>query len=148
MAGTASSNAFDHSDFHPALRGPVNFHVVHEAANQEYAAAARFEQILRRQRIGNRGWIEAFAFIPNPDGQDPASGVSSRIPGRKLDEDVFAGVVAVAMFDGVDDALADRNPDIMPAVIVQTNSASDMVAHDLHKIEHFERAGELEPHNH
>jgi len=36
----------------------------------------------------------------------------------------------------------------LECVIVETDSLSYMVADDLHKIQHFERAGELEPHNH
>src|SRR3990167_5563504 len=149
-AGT-SRNALDHPDFRSALGRAANLYVVHEGADQEYTAAARLEQIVRRQWIGHRVRIESFALIPNAYGQNVPDvlGVLSRgIRGGKLDEDAFARIVAVSVCDGIDHALANRDPDIVLRVIVQTESPSHVVADDLHKIEHFERARELEPHNH
>ena len=45
--------ALDHAHFHAALGRAGELHVVHEAADQEYAAAARLQQIFRSQRIGD-----------------------------------------------------------------------------------------------
>src|SRR4051794_3670910 len=52
-SGTAGSQFLDHAHFHAALGRPPERHVVHEAAHEEDAAAARFQQILGRERIGN-----------------------------------------------------------------------------------------------
>ena len=110
--------ALDHPDFHAALGRAAKLHVVHEAADQEYAAAARLQQILRRQRIGH-------ACPDRSPRPDRARGWSVRTLRRafaagKLDEDVLARVVAVAVLDRVDDALADRDADVVLGVIVQT----------------------------
>src|SRR3954447_23984557 len=48
-SGTGVSQLFDHTDFHPAVGGAPQSHVVHEAAHEEDAAAARLEEVLGRQ---------------------------------------------------------------------------------------------------
>ena len=77
-----------------------------------------------------------------------SSDASARLFGRELDEDMLAGIVAVAVLDRVDDGLADRDADIMLRVVVQPERAPHVIAHHLDEIEHFERAGELEPDHH
>src|SRR5688572_25738908 len=52
------ADALDHHDFHPAFGRAPEVHPVHEAANQEDAAAAGLQQILGGERIGQRGGIE------------------------------------------------------------------------------------------
>src|SRR4051794_1939657 len=59
--------ALDHADLHPTPRRALQLHVVHEAADEEDAAAARLQQVLRRQRIRERLRVEARALIPHPD---------------------------------------------------------------------------------
>ena len=78
--------------------------VVHEVADEEDAAAAGLEQVLRRQRIGDLVRVEAFALVADADGQRRDGGRSrSRIRRTRA-----CGVVAVAVLDGVDHRFADR----------------------------------------
>src|SRR5215213_3965407 len=47
------------------------------------------------------------------------------------------------MLDGVDDRLTHRNADPMQLVLVEAGRLADMIGHDLHEVEHVERAVEL-----
>src|SRR3954471_19955674 len=70
--GTASGTIhqfLDHPHFHPALIRPPQFDVVHEAAHEEDAAAARFQHVLWSEWIGDLLGIEAFALIEDADDQ-------------------------------------------------------------------------------
>ena len=69
MSRFVGGTALGHADFHTALGHAGELDVVHEAANQEYTAAARLQQVLRRQRIGDQRGIEALTLIADPDGQ-------------------------------------------------------------------------------
>ena len=64
-----SRDPFHHPDFHAALRRAPELDVVHEAPDEEDPAAARLEEILGRQRVGNRVGIETVALIAHADGQ-------------------------------------------------------------------------------
>src|SRR5262245_30301901 len=55
--------AFDHADFHPAVRDALEIDFVHEVPDQKDASPAALQQILRRQRIRHRFWIEALALV-------------------------------------------------------------------------------------
>ena len=57
---------------------------------------------------------------------------------------MLARVVLVAVLDGVDHRLADRHADPVNRVVVEPDVAADVVADDLHEVEHFEGAGEFE----
>src|SRR5581483_7451694 len=67
-SGILRLRALDHHHFHAALRRALQHHLVHEAAHEEDAAPARLEQVLRRERIGQRGRIEAAALVAHLDG--------------------------------------------------------------------------------
>src|SRR5262245_9656890 len=70
--GSATSGQLlDHAHFHTPFRRAPERHVVHEAAHEEDAAAARLEQVLRRQRIGDLLGVEAFTLVQNPNDQLP-----------------------------------------------------------------------------
>src|SRR5439155_6006915 len=135
-------DALGHADFHPAFRRALQLDVVHEVADQEDAAAARLEEVLGRQRIGDRLRLEAFALIADANHQLRAGRGRRRL---EIDEDVLARVVAVAVLDGVDDRLADRNADPVRRILVEADAARDVIAHNLHEVEHLERTGEFEP---
>ena len=51
----------------PRVLAALQLHVVHEAANQEDPAAARFENVFGRQRVGDLLGIESLAFIFHAD---------------------------------------------------------------------------------
>ena len=74
-----------------------------------------------------------------------SSGTSASGGGLELDEHVLGRVVAVAVLDGVDHRLADRDADPVQRVVVEADVARHVVADHLDEIEHLERAGELEP---
>ena len=61
----------------PSVAAPER-HVVHEAAHEENAAAARLEQILGRQRIGNLLGIEALALVEHAHDQLARLGAAAR----------------------------------------------------------------------
>ena len=116
--------------------------VVHEAAHEEDAAAARLEDVLGRQRIGDLLGLEALALVEDADDQ------LARIGGRRereLDGHQLAVVLAVAVLDGVDDRLADGDADPVDRVLVQAGELADAVADDLDEVQHVEVAVDLQP---
>src|SRR5437773_1986298 len=92
-------DALDHTNLHATFLDAVERHFVHEAAHEEDAAPVGLEQILRRQRIRQRRWVEATAFVADADGQ---AGTAAILQRGELHMDTLADVVAVAMLDGVD----------------------------------------------
>src|SRR3954462_8527148 len=62
-------HALDHLDLHAAFGRALQVNGIHEIADQEDAAAARLQEILRRQRIRNLRRLEALALIAHLDRQ-------------------------------------------------------------------------------
>ena len=62
----------------------------------------------------------------------------------ELDVHQLALVVLVAVLDRVDHALADRDADPVHRVFVEAEPAAQVIADDLHEVEHVERTAELE----
>src|SRR5262249_15238445 len=85
-------DALHHPNLHAAFWRALQLHVVHEVSNEEDAAAARLEQILRREWIGDRLGVEAFALIAHADQELRRLGPI----GLELDEDALRRVVAVS----------------------------------------------------
>ena len=86
--------------------------------------------------------IEPGALVAHADAELGRARCRRRL---EVDEHALAGVVLVPVLDGVDDRLADGDADPVNGVVVETDVAADVVADDLHEVEHLERAGELEP---
>src|SRR5512145_241698 len=63
-----------HSQFHAALGRALQHELVHEAADQEDAPATAFEQVLRREAVGQRRGVEAGALVTYAN-QDTAAAV-------------------------------------------------------------------------
>ena len=95
-----------------------------------------------REGIGDFLGIEAFALIEDPHDQLVRVG---RRRQRELDGDELAVVLAVAVLDGVDDRLADRDADPVDRVLVQAGELPHAVADDLDEVQHLEVAVDLEP---
>src|SRR5436190_23326027 len=55
-----------HAHLHAALRHPRELDVVHEAAHEEDAAAARLENVFRGERIRDCLRLEALALVGDP----------------------------------------------------------------------------------
>src|SRR3954463_9726241 len=89
VGGAGGLHAFHHAHLHAAFRCALQDHFVHETANQEDAAAAALQQVLRRERVGDLLGIEAFALVADPDGEFPR-GVEGAV---EFDEHLLAGVV-------------------------------------------------------
>ena len=87
--------------------------------------------------------IEALALVAHADRAAPARPPRSAVSNST--KTCFAGVVPVAVLDGVDHRLADRDADPVQRVVVEADVARHVVADHLHEVEHLERAGELEP---
>ena len=69
-----------------------------------------------------------------------------RVMRRKgeLHRHAFGGVLAVAVFDRVDDGFAHRHADPMCRVLVEAGQDRQPVAQKLNEVQHFERAERLE----
>src|SRR2546426_1794278 len=139
--GVGRLHALGHADFHPALRRALELNVVHEVADEKNAAAARLEEVLGIERVGEGLRIETLSLIPHANQQP---GRLRRRRRLELDEHVLGRVVAVAVLDGVDHRLADRDADPMDRVVVLADTPAHVVAHDLDEVEHLERAREFE----
>src|SRR5688572_26432800 len=133
----------DHAHFHASLGGPPEAHIVHEAAHEEDAATARFQQVLGRERVGDLLRVESFALIEHPD--DELRGVRCRRE-RELDGHHLLVVLAVAVLDGVDHRLADRDPDPVDRVLVEAGHLAETVADDLDEVQHLEVTVDLQHH--
>src|SRR6185436_1647145 len=103
IASATGPQLLHHADLHAAAGRPRELHVVHEAAHEEDAAAARFEDVLGRERIGDLAGIEAFALVDDADRE--LRGFVGGGEGE-FDGDELAGIFAVAVLDGVDDRFA------------------------------------------
>ncbi len=87
--------------------------------------------------IGNIRGIESGPFVANPDRDACRAGVAER---RELDVDVLLLVVAIAVLDGVDHRLANRDAHPMQGIVVESGQAPEVIAGHLHEVEHFVRA--------
>src|SRR5688500_13472582 len=65
-----------HADFHAPRRGAVQLHVVHEAAHEEDAATARFEDVLGCEWIRDLLGLEALTLVGDAD--DELGGILDR----------------------------------------------------------------------
>jgi hypothetical protein len=57
---------------------------------------------------------------------------------------VFVLVALVAMLDGVDDRLANRDADPVQRLVVEPGETPEMIARDLHEVEHLVCAVKIE----
>src|SRR5688500_10580927 len=117
-------------------------HVVHEAAHEEDAPAARLEHVFGSQRIGEGFRFEAFALIANAHDEF-GWGLAWRK--REFDRHELARLFMVAVLDGVDDRLADGHTHPMRRVLVEPGDRGEPIADELHDVEHVERAVHPEP---
>ena len=91
--------------------------VVHEVADQEDAAAAALQQVLRRQRVGDILGVE-----PSPWSRTRIDQLGHAVERRSSNSTkTRLRVVLVAVLDGVDDALADGDADPVHGVLVEAD---------------------------
>ena len=135
------SDAFHHPHFHALGGPPLHLDIVHEAANEEDATAARLQEIFGRERVGDLLGIEALAFVLDPDDEFRRI-LCGHV--REFDGDPFFDVVLVAVLDGVDDGFANRHADPMQRIVIEPGQATDVVADDLDEIQHVKCASELD----
>src|SRR6266545_5210630 len=129
-----------HADFHAPLGRAIELDVVHEVAHEKDAAAARLEDVLRRERVGHFSGLESLALIRDADDE-----LGGSLDGRerKLDRHDLVGMLAVAVLDRVDDRLADGDADPVDGVFVEGGELSHSIAEDLHEVHHVEQARDL-----
>src|SRR5229473_1497674 len=141
--GSATCHQFlHHADFHAPLGGAVQLYVVHKTAHEEDAASAGFEHVLGRERVGNLRRLEPRALIGDLDHE-----LRRRLHRgeRELDGDDFAAILAVAVFDRVDDGFPYRDADPVDRVLVEGGQLPHAIAENLHKVHHVEEARNLQP---
>ena len=88
--------------------GAPQDHVVHEAAHEEDAAPAGLEEVLGRQRIGDRLRVEPLALVAHADRQFASA---SRPAARNSTNTCLRRVVPVPVLDRVDHRLANGDAD-------------------------------------
>ena len=136
-------DALHHADFHAAFGRALQLHVVHEVADEEDAAAARLQEVLRRERVGD--CLRDRSRRPVADADASAPGTSPFVRSRTRRTRACAVSLLVAVLDRVDHRFADRDAHPVHRVLVEADAARDVVADHLDEIQHLERAGELEP---
>lgn len=85
-----------HDNFRPSARGGLNPEFVHELADQEDTPSGDIQKIFPGQRVGKGAGIESLPFVSYANFQPVFSG-------QKFDVNLFAGVLLIAMMDGVND---------------------------------------------
>ncbi len=81
--------------------------------------------------------------MPRPLDLSMFSGASGSE--RELDGDDFAAILAVAVFDRVDDGFPYRDADPVDRVLVEGGQLPHAIAENLHKVHHVEEARNLQP---
>src|SRR5438105_1083816 len=142
IASATGRQLLHHAHFHASLRGTLQLDIVHEAPHEEDAAPAGFEHVLGRERIGHVLRPEPFALVGDLDHE-----LGRRVDWREgeFDGDELTAIFAVAMLDGVDDGLADRDADPVDRVLVKGGQLGHSIAEDLYEVHHVEQAGNLQP---
>ena len=136
-APVLSVNPLHHLDHRAAPRRERIGHLVHELPHEEDPAAVGLQQVLLRQRIGDRGGIEPLPLVLDPDLQ----GVLVR---GEQDHHALVLVPLVAVLDGVDDRLAHGDAQVMRGVVVEAGHLRRPGEDGLHHLEHVETAGDVE----
>src|SRR3954467_11418018 len=77
---SSGTELLHHADFHAAAGRPRELHVVHEAAHEEDAAAARFQDVLGGERVGDVPRVEPFTLVGDAD--DELGGALDRCEGE------------------------------------------------------------------
>ncbi len=90
---------------------------------------------------GSVDGVEAGAFVAHADGD---AGRRLAFERRELDVHTLARVVAVAVLDRVDHRFAHGDADPVQRLVVEARQPADVIADDLHEVEHVERAVEVE----
>jgi 4-amino-4-deoxy-L-arabinose transferase-like glycosyltransferase len=126
-----------HLDHSAAPRRERVGHLVHELTHEEDPAAVGLQQVLFRQRIGDRGGIEPLPLVLDADLQ------GAHVRGQD-DRDTLVLVPLVPVLDGVDDRLAHRDAEVMGGVLVEAGHLRRPGEDGLHHLEHVETAGDLE----
>src|SRR3954465_996456 len=140
IGGSASATdrqLLHHAHTHSAVGRALELHVVHEAAHEEDAAAARLEDVFGIEGIRDGLGIEPFALVTDADDE-----LCRAVGGheRELDGDQLAGMLTVAVLDRVDHRFAHGDTDPVHRVLVHGGELSHAIAEDLHEIQHVEQA--------
>ena len=123
-----------HSNLHAALDF-LQHGFIHEVANEKDATAARLEDVLGREGIGDLFGDKAFALVLDANHQFVGAGGRHR---AEVDDHFLGLVVLVAMLDGVDDRFTHGDADPVQFVFVEAGHLADMIGDDLHEVEHVE----------
>src|ERR1035438_10257630 len=115
--------------------------VVHEAPNEKNPAAARLENVFWGKRVRDFGGVEAFALIAHRNLQPGRAFVENLL---ELNENALGSIVVISVLDRVDHRFADRDAHPMHRLVVEADLPRDMIADNLHEVEHVEGARELE----
>ena len=125
----------------PPSRRALELDFVHEVADEEDAAAAALQQVLRRQRIGDLLGIEALRPGRGRESSSraPPSSAVSNSTNTRLDASCWLPCLMALMTHS-----RIATPTQCDGVLVEPDVAADVAADDLDEIDHLERARELE----
>jgi len=85
-----------HDYFRPSARGILNPEFVHELADQEDSPSGNVQKIFPGQRVGKGAGVKSHPFVSHMNFQPV-------FRDQKFDVNFFAGVLLVAMMDGIND---------------------------------------------
>src|SRR5262249_34129014 len=134
-------NALHHADLHPSRFRALERHFVHEGAHQEDAAPVGLQKIFWCQGIGDCHRVETAAFVAHQDGDAWSPAVLER---GEFDVHSLLDVVAVAVFDRVDDRFAHGHRDPVHGIVIKADGSRDVLTYHLHEVEHPKRAVEVD----
>ena len=132
---------FHHQYFHAALWSSPQNKFVHEAANEKDPSPTPFEKVLRRAAIRQAVRIEAHPFVAHTNRD---AGITAVVEQCELDVYPLALIIIIAVRDGVNHRLADRNVDPVHGVIAEPGGTAEAVTDGLDKIEHVQGAADIE----
>ena len=132
---------FDHQYLHAALGSTSQSKFVHEAANEKDASPIPLEKILRRAAIWQAIRIEAHPFVAHTNRD---AGITAVVESCELDVYPLALIIIIAVRDGVNHRLADRNVDPVHGLIAEPGGTAEAVTNGLDKIEHVQGAADVE----
>ena len=115
-------------------------HVVHEVAHQEDAAAARFQHVLGRERIGDALGVETLALVAHRDDQLAAGTEETNSTCTIFRSSFWLPCLMALMTDS-----RTATPTQCIGVFVESDALAQVIAHHLDEVQHVERAAEFEP---
>ena len=127
---------FDEGEFCPRMQ-LAKVYLIHEGADEKDASSGAAQEVLRGERVGEAGGIEARALVTDAYGEVVGAGLEGG-------GDSLVGVVGVSVEDGIDGCLADRHDYVGHGVWIEACTQGEVLRCPLHRIDTLNRGTERE----